>query len=88
MIPVPSSDPPLRLINCILPKHLLATIYGSPKNLTPNDMQVSTLREALSLAVQIKSCPEQKVKVIEMTLIWKIILKMALLSFSFSFYRE
>lgn len=65
LIPVPSPDPPLRMYGCVLPSHVQSTIYPTPSDLTVNQVlgKSSTNREMLSIAVQIKSVPERKVKV-------------------------
>lgn len=65
LIPVPTSNPPLRLIGCVLPSHVQSTIYPTPKGLTMQEPlgKRSTNREMLSIAVQIKSQPEQRIKV-------------------------
>lgn len=65
LVPVPSTDPPLRLYGCVLPSHVQSTIYPTPPNLTVNQAvgkKVSN-REMVSIAVQVKSMPERKVKV-------------------------
>lgn len=65
LIPVPSNNPPLRLIGCALPSHVQSTIYPTPRGLTAHDALTrrSANREMISVAVQIKSQPEQKIKV-------------------------
>lgn len=66
LVPVPSTNPPLRLYGCVLPSHVQSTIYPTPPNLTVNqeiDKKASN-RRMISVAVQIKSVPERKVKVI------------------------
>lgn len=63
LIPVPSSSPPLRFIGCVLPAHMQSTIYPSPKNIAPFETRGDLKRDQLSLAVQIKSCPDQRIKV-------------------------
>lgn len=65
LIPVPSTNPPLRLIGCVLPSHVQSTLYPTPKDVTINQAagKKVTNREMFSLAIQIKSMPEQKVKV-------------------------
>lgn len=67
LIPVPSANPPLRVIGCVLPSHVQSTLYPTPPNLTANQSagKKVTNREMISIAVQIKSIPERKVKVIE-----------------------
>lgn len=65
LVPVPSLNPPLRLYGCVLPSHVQSTIYPTPSNLTVNQAvgkKVSN-REMVSIAVQVKSVPERKVKV-------------------------
>lgn len=65
LVPVPSSNPPLRLHGCVLPNHVQSTIYATPPDLTVNQAvgKKSTNREMISIAVQVKSVPERKVKV-------------------------
>lgn len=65
LVPVPSSNPPLRLYGCVLPSHVQSTIYPTPPNLTINQSvgKKATNREMVSIAVQVKSLPERKVKV-------------------------
>lgn len=65
LIPVPSLDPPLRMYGCVLPSHVQSTIYPTPPDLTMNQQsgKLTSNREMLSIAVQIKSVPERKVKV-------------------------
>lgn len=63
LVPLASADPPLRLLNCILPEHMLGTFYPTPRNLSFADSKRITNREMLSLAVEIKKCSSQKVKV-------------------------
>lgn len=65
LVPVPSSNPPLRLYGCVLPGHLQSTIYATPSDLTANQSTsgVSPKREMLSIAIEIKSVPERKIKV-------------------------
>lgn len=67
LVPVPSSNPPLRLFGCVLPSHVQSTIYPTPPNLTVNQAigKKVTNREMVSIAVQVKSVPERKVKVTE-----------------------
>lgn len=65
LVPVPSLNPPLRLYGCVLPSHVQSTIYATPPDLTVNQAvgkKVSN-REMVSIAVQVKSVPERKVKV-------------------------
>lgn len=62
LIPVPSADPPLRFIGCVLPAHMQSTLYPSPKNIAPVEHRADPKRDQLSLAVQIKSCPDQRIK--------------------------
>lgn len=65
LIPVPASNPPLRFVGCVLPSHVQSTIYSSPKGLKIHESarNESTNREMLSVAVQIKSQPDQRIKV-------------------------
>lgn len=60
LIPVPAPDPPLRVFGCMLPSHLQSTFYPIPKDLVTTDSTSS--REMISLAVQIKTCPDQRRK--------------------------
>ncbi|XP_053671919.1 autophagy-related protein 2 homolog A [Anopheles nili] len=62
LIPTPSSNPPLRLINSVLPSYLQSTLYPTPKNLTLHEQRGCANREMLSLAIQIKSVPDLAVK--------------------------
>lgn len=65
LVPVPASNPPLRVYGCVLPSHIQSTIYPTPTDLTVNQAigkRVSN-REMISIAVQIKSVPERKIKV-------------------------
>lgn len=65
LIPVPSLEPPLRIYGCVLPCHVQSTIYPTPPDLTVNQAagKSESNREMLSIAVQIKSVPDRKVKV-------------------------
>lgn len=63
LIPIPLTNPPLRLIGCVLPNHLQSTMYPSPINISPFDQKGEPNREMVSVAVQIKSVPEQRIKV-------------------------
>lgn len=65
LIPVPGSDPPLRVIGCMLPSHLKSTLYPTLANSTLIEKTEQTKRDMISLAVQIKSCPDQNLKVSE-----------------------
>lgn len=65
LIPVPGSDPPLRVIGCMLPSHLKSTLYPTLANSTLIEKTEQTNRDMISLAVQIKSCPDQNLKVSE-----------------------
>lgn len=62
MIPIPVSDPPLRLTDCLLPSHVQSTFYPLPRDLVQNTMKGSADRDMISLAIQIKANPEQKRK--------------------------
>uniref|UniRef100_A0A6B2EBD1 Autophagy-related protein 2 n=1 Tax=Phlebotomus kandelakii TaxID=1109342 RepID=A0A6B2EBD1_9DIPT len=62
IIPSPNSDPPLRWFDSILPEYLLKTIYSTPKDLTMQKGRRDKEREMISLAIQIKHCPEQRLK--------------------------
>lgn len=64
LVPVPSFNPPLRVIGCVLPSHVQSTLYPTPDNLTVNQStgKKVTNREMISIAVQVKSMPERKVK--------------------------
>lgn len=66
LVPVPMPNPPLRVIGCVLPSHVQSTLYPTAPNLTVNQSagKKVTNREMISVAVQIKSLPERKVKVI------------------------
>uniref|UniRef100_A0A182K4W6 Autophagy-related protein 2 n=1 Tax=Anopheles christyi TaxID=43041 RepID=A0A182K4W6_9DIPT len=66
LIPTPSNNPPLRLINSVLPSYLLSTLYPTPKNLTLHEQRGCANREMLSLAIQIKSVPDLAIKRIRM----------------------
>uniref|UniRef100_A0A182N5K0 Autophagy-related protein 2 n=1 Tax=Anopheles dirus TaxID=7168 RepID=A0A182N5K0_9DIPT len=66
LIPTPSNNPPLRLINSVLPSYLQSTLYPTPKNLTLHEQRGCTNREMLSLAIQIKSVPDLAIKRIRM----------------------
>lgn len=61
-LPVPIQNPPLRDIFCVLPTWLKSSLYSTPKNLTLTESRGSTKRDMLSLAVQIKSNPDQGLK--------------------------
>lgn len=65
LVPVPSSNPPLRLYGCVLPGHLQSTIYPTPPDLTMNQTVAKepSKREMLSVAIEISSMPERKIKV-------------------------
>lgn len=67
LLPVPIQNPPLRDISCTLPTWLKSTLYGTPRNLTLSDSRGSTKRDMLSLAVQIKSNPDQGLKRIKIS---------------------
>lgn len=62
LIPVPSSNPPLRSINCVLPSHLSATLYPTPKGVSMCPPKGATNREMISLALQVKTFPDQRIK--------------------------
>lgn len=64
LIPFPIQNPPLREINCVLPSHMKSTFYPTPRNLSLSENKGTPTREMLSLAVQIKLCPDQGLKVI------------------------
>lgn len=68
LVPVPSTNPPLRLFGCVLPSHVQSTIYPTPPNLTVDQAigKKAKNREMISIAVQVKSVPERKVKVINL----------------------
>ncbi|XP_312964.6 autophagy-related protein 2 homolog A [Anopheles gambiae] len=66
LIPTPSNNPPLRLINSVLPSYLLSTLYPTPKNLTLHEQRGCANREMISLAIQIKSVPDLAIKRIRM----------------------
>lgn len=63
LVPLASADPPLRLLNCMLPEHLLSTFLPTPRNQSFADTKKVLNREMFSLAVEIKKCTSQKVKV-------------------------
>lgn len=60
--PLPSACPPLRSINCVLPSHLNATLYPSPKGISMCPAKGATNREMIGLALQLKTIPDQKIK--------------------------
>ncbi|GAB0095176.1 Autophagy-related protein 2 [Sergentomyia squamirostris] len=62
LMPSPNSDPPLRWFDSLLPDYLLKTIYGTPKDLTMQRSKRTKEREMITLAIQIKHCPEQRLK--------------------------
>uniref|UniRef100_A0A182Y760 Autophagy-related protein 2 n=1 Tax=Anopheles stephensi TaxID=30069 RepID=A0A182Y760_ANOST len=62
LIPTPCNNPPLRLINSVLPAYLQSTLYPTPKSLTLHEQRGCTNREMLSLAIQIKSVPDLAIK--------------------------
>lgn len=66
LIPFPASNPPLRVIGCVLPSHVQSTLYPTPRGLTVHELvgKKSSNREMVAVAVQIKSMPEQKIKVL------------------------
>ncbi|XP_052865344.1 autophagy-related protein 2 homolog A [Anopheles cruzii] len=66
LIPTPSSNPPLRLINSVLPAYLQCTLYPTPKSLTLHEQRGCANREMLSLAIQIKTVPDLAIKRIRM----------------------
>uniref|UniRef100_A0AAG5CVV1 Autophagy-related protein 2 n=1 Tax=Anopheles atroparvus TaxID=41427 RepID=A0AAG5CVV1_ANOAO len=66
LIPTPSSNPPLRLINSVLPSYLQCTLYPTPKQLTLHEQRGCANREMISLAIQIKSVPDLAIKRIRM----------------------
>lgn len=64
LIPVPSATPPLRLINSIIPEYQQSTLYPTPQNVTLSEWRnVDNNREMLSLAMEIRKCCAQSVKV-------------------------
>lgn len=63
LIPVPSTNPPLRSINCVLPSHLNGTLYPTPKGISMCTAKGATNREMIGLALQLKSFPDQRIKV-------------------------
>lgn len=67
LIPFPSQNPPLREINCVLPSHMKSTLYPTPRNLSLSEGKAITNREMISVAVQIKLCPEQQLKRIKVS---------------------
>uniref|UniRef100_A0A7G3AGM6 Autophagy-related protein 2 n=1 Tax=Lutzomyia longipalpis TaxID=7200 RepID=A0A7G3AGM6_LUTLO len=62
IMPSPNSDPPIRWFDSLLPDYLLRTIYSTPKDLTMQKPRRPKEREMISLAIQIKHCPEQRLK--------------------------
>lgn len=68
LLPVPIQNPPLRDLSCSLPAWLNATIFSTPRNLSLCDNRGQTKRDMLTLAVQIKSNPEQGLKRIKISL--------------------
>lgn len=61
LVPVPLPNPPLRLEG-VLPNHLKCTLYASPNNLCQQSLQGQPNRGMVSVAIQIKKCPEQGLK--------------------------
>lgn len=70
LIPVPSPNPPLRLIGSVLPTHILSTLYPTPKNITLLDQSDSGVRkrEMVSLAIEVQKRTENRVKKIKMAI--------------------
>ncbi|XP_055537641.1 autophagy-related protein 2 homolog A [Wyeomyia smithii] len=66
LIPTPAANPPLRLVNSVLPAHVFSTLYPTPKNLTINEQRGCSNREMFTMAIQIKTVPEQSIKRIRM----------------------
>ncbi|XP_055588438.1 autophagy-related protein 2 homolog A [Uranotaenia lowii] len=62
LIPTPVNNPPLRLVNSVLPGYIFSTLYPTPKNLTINEQRGCSNREMFSLAIQIKAIPDQSIK--------------------------
>lgn len=62
LVPVPVHDPPLRVIGSIIPSHMQSTFYPMPLDLLNHQCKGMTDREMLSMAVQIKLCPETRRK--------------------------
>lgn len=67
LIPTPANNPPLRLINSVLPAYIASTLYPTPRNLTLHEQRGCPNREMFSLAIQIKALPEQSIKRIRMS---------------------
>uniref|UniRef100_A0A1Q3FUU4 Autophagy-related protein 2 n=2 Tax=Culex tarsalis TaxID=7177 RepID=A0A1Q3FUU4_CULTA len=67
LIPTPANNPPLRLVNSVLPAYILSTLYPTPRNLTLHEQRGCPNREMFSLAIQIKALPEQSIKRIRMS---------------------
>lgn len=69
---VPSTTPPLRKIGSLLPNHMLATLYATPRNLSPLSLASGAKtvrgREQLSMAVEIQKRTQQRVKRIKLAL--------------------
>lgn len=70
LIPVPSPNPPLRLIGSVLPAHILSTLYATPKNITLLDQLDKSVRkrEMVSLAIEVQKRTEHQVKRIKMAI--------------------
>ncbi|KAL1379044.1 hypothetical protein pipiens_003861, partial [Culex pipiens pipiens] len=67
LIPTPANNPPLRLVNSVLPAYILSTLYPTPRNLTLHEQRGCPNREMFSLAIQIKALPDQSIKRIRMS---------------------
>lgn len=67
LVPTPDLSPPLRLCGDALPDYLKSTLYPSPHDVTLRGGRGSVDREMLSLAIQVKVVPEQRVKRISVT---------------------
>lgn len=70
LIPVPSPNPPLRLIGSVLPGHILSTLYPTPKNITLFDQADNSVRkrEMVTLAIEVQKKTDNKVKKIKMAI--------------------
>lgn len=64
LVPSPPTNPPIREFGCLMPPHVQSTIYPTPPDLTVNQSTGDgSKREMLSIAVEIRSVPERKIKV-------------------------
>lgn len=84
LIPVPSANPPLRSINCVLPSHLYGTLYPSPKGISMCSAKGATNREMIGIALQLKSFPDQRIKVSFISFLSFFLYCRKILNFQFS----